>query len=129
MVPHLNQRANVSNPLRKQVTNARMEKLFLAFEMLRLRDREMPGQMAGSFFYVASHEGCHKQALEQALGMSTASGSRNTDLLCDGRVGRVAKGLGLIHKEVDPTNKRRQTLHLTPLGKDLARMILQTIYD
>ena len=106
-----------------------MERIHLAFEMLRLRDREMPGQVACTFFYVASHEGCHKQALEQELGMTTASSSRNTDLLSKGRVGRGAVGLGLITKEVDETNRRRQVLKLTSLGKDLARMIKQTIYD
>ena len=106
-----------------------MERIYLAFEMLRLRDREMPGQTACTFFYVASHDGCHKQALEQELSMTTASASRNTDLLSKGRVGRGALGLGLITKEVDQSNKRRQTLKLTSLGKDLARMIKQTIYD
>ena len=106
-----------------------MERIHLAFEMLRLRDREMPGQVACTFFYVASHDGCHKQALEEELGMTTASGSRNTDLLSKGRVGRGAVGLGLITKEVDATNRRRQVLKLTSLGKDLARMIKQTIYD
>jgi len=117
------------NPIRTQVTDARMEKIHLAFELLRLRDREMPGQTACTFFYVASHEGCHKQALEQELSMTTASASRNTDLLSKGRTGRGSQGLGLITKEVDPSNRRRQTLKLTTLGQDLARMIKQTIYD
>lgn len=106
-----------------------MEKILMGFELLRLRDREMPGQVTCSFLYIASHDGCHKQALEEELGLSTASASRNTDILSRGRIGRGAGGLGLITKEVDPTNKRRQTLKLTPLGKDLARMIKQTIYD
>jgi len=81
------------------------------------------------FLYVASHDGCHKQAIEQDLGLSTASSSRNTDILSTGRIGRGAGGLGLIIKEEDKTNRRRQLLRLSPLGKDLARMIKQTIYD
>jgi len=116
------------NQIRTQVTDARLERIHLAFELLRLRDREMPGQVACTFFYVASHDGCHKQALEQDLNMTTASASRNTDLLSKGRKGRGAQGLGLITKEVDPENRRRQILRLTLLGKDLAQMIKQTIY-
>lgn len=116
------------DPIRTQVTDARLERIYLAFELLRLRDREMPGQVACTFFYVASHDGCHKQALEQDLNMTTASASRNTDLLSKGRKGRGAQGLGLITKGKDPENGRRQVLRLTLLGKDLAQMIKQTIY-
>ena len=106
-----------------------MQRVYLAFELLRLRDREMPGQVTACFFYVAAHDGCHKQAIEQELGLSTASSSRNTDILSTGRVGRDANGLGLIIKGEDKSNRRRQILRLSPLGKDLALMIKQTLYD
>lgn len=89
----------------------------------------MPGQVACSFFYIASHDGCHKQALEQELNMTTASGSRNTDLLSKGRPGRDAEGLELIKKDKDQDDGRRQTLSLTELGKDLAFSIKETIYS
>ena len=106
-----------------------MEKIQRAFDLIRVFDREMPGQVVSVFLYIASHDGCNKQALEQELGLTTASSSRNTDLLSKGRVGRVTSGLGLITKEDDPSNGRRQVLKLTPEGKDLARLIKQTIYD
>lgn len=105
-----------------------MEKIQRAFDLIRVLDREMPGQVVSVFLYIASHDGCNKQALEQELGLTTASSSRNTDLLSSGRIGRSTSGLGLITKEVDPGNGRRQVLKLTSQGKDLARLIKDTIY-
>ena len=116
------------DPLRNQPTDARLEKVQAAFELIRLLDREMPGQVVSCFLYVASHNGCHKQAMEQELGLTTASSSRNTDILSKGRPGRGAEGLDLITKEVDPTNRRRQTLTLTPRGKSLAQQMKTIIY-
>ena len=49
------------------------------------------------------------------MGLSTASGSRNTDYLCAQNRFKIAD-LNLITKEVDPLNKRRTILRLTPLG-------------
>ncbi len=106
-----------------------MEKIQRAFDLIRIKDREMPGQVVSVFLYIASHDGCNKQALEQELGLTTASSSRNTDLLSSGRIGRETSGLGLITKEEDPGNGRRQVLKLTPEGKDLARSMKQIIYD
>lgn len=89
----------------------------------------MPGQVVSTFLYVASHDGCHKQALEEELGLTAASASRNTDILSDkGRVGRNAAGLGLITKEEDPSNGRRQVLRLTAEGKRLAQTMKLLIY-
>ncbi len=120
---------NVVDPLRKQATNAIVEKLLAGFEHLRILDREMPGQVVCCFLYVASHDRCHKQAMEEELGLTPASSSRNTDILSRGRYGRQAEGLDLITKEVDPTNRRRQILTLTPRGKSLIQKMLSTIYD
>ena len=105
-----------------------MDQIRSAFEQIRLLDREMPGQVVSCFLYVASHDGCHKQAMEQELGLTTASSSRNTDILSKGRLGREAEGLDLITKEVDPANRRRQTLKLTPRGKSLAQQMKTIIY-
>ena len=57
--------------------------------------------------------------------MTTASSSRNTDWLSDGRMGLKHKGLGLITKEKDG---RRQRLRLTPRGKALIRQMKSLIY-
>lgn len=90
-------------------------------------DREFPAQVMATFLYVAMHEDCHKTALEEDLGLTTASGSRNTDWLTTQH--RLSKpGLDLIIKEVDPTNRRRTTLRLSPKGKALIKRIKDALY-
>lgn len=113
------------DPLANQCTDARIEKVHQAFDLLLLLQREIPGQLVSTFLYIASHDGCHKQALEQELNMTTASSSRNTDWLSDGRMGIKHQGLGLITKEKDG---RRQRLRLTPKGKALIRQMKSHIY-
>ena len=114
-----------ADPLANQLKDTDLEKVRLAFNALLLMQREIPGQLVSTFLYIASHDGCHKQALEQELGFTTASSSRNTDWLSDGRMGIKHPGLGLITKEQDG---RRQRLRLTPRGKDLARQMKSIIY-
>ena len=118
----------MADPLRSQATSAQLEKVLAAFELLRILDREMPGQVVCCFLYVASHDRCHKQAMEDELGLTPASSSRNTDILSKGRPGRSAEGLDLITKEVDPVNRRRQILTLTPRGKAIAQQMKAIIY-
>ena len=66
--------------------------------------------------------------MEVELGMSRASGSRNTDWLS--RTHRLNKsGLNLIKKEIDPTDKRKTVLSLTRQGKDLVHKIAAILYD
>ena len=115
-------------PIRKQCTDARLEKIQNAFDVIRLLDREMPGQVLSAFLYVAAHNGCHKQALEEELGYTSPSASRVTDILSEGRPGRESKGLGLITKTEDLGNRRRQFLHLTAHGEDIARTMKRIIY-
>ena len=105
-----------------------MDQIRSAFEQIRLLDREMPGQVLCCFLYVASHDMCHSNAMAEALGLTAASSSRNTDILSTGRPGRVAEGLDLITKERDETNRRLQILTLTPRGKQLAQQMKSIIY-
>ena len=116
------------DPLRTQCTDGRLELIHNAFELIRLLDREMPGQVVSCFLYVASHDGCHANAMAEALGLTAASSSRNTDILSTGRPGRVAEGLNLITKTRDEANRRLQILTLTPRGKQLAQQMKSIIY-
>ena len=116
------------DPNRNQATDARLERLHSAFELIRIKDREMPGQVVSCFLYVASHDGCHKQAMEHELNLTSASASRNTDILSKGRLGRESQGLGLITKRRDNDNGRKQILTLTPAGKALANQMKSIIY-
>ena len=115
------------NPLKRNLTDHKADRLLDSLDLLRLLDREIPGQVMATFLYVASHNPCHKQALEEDLGFSTASGSRNTDWLSEKH--RLKKpGLGLIKKEIDPSNKRRQLLSLTKEGELLISKMLKLLY-
>ena len=118
----------MADPLKRPVTNDQMLKLMKAFELLRVMDREIPGQLVTAFFYVCSHNGCHKLAMEQDLGLKTASASRLTDWLSDfHRLGKP--GLGLIEKFTDPANRRRQYLRLTAKGQALLQQIEEAVYS
>lgn len=114
------------DPLRKTITCTTLARLADAFDQLRMLDREMPGQVVSAFLYVSSHDGCHKHAMELALELKSASGSRVTDWLSDyHRLGKP--GLGLITKKVDPTCRRRQILQLTSKGKELAQVFRDAV--
>ena len=96
--------------------------------LIRVLDPETPGQVITAFLYVASHNRCHKQALEQALQLSTASASRCTDYLsAQHRLGKP--GLDLVVKVVDPSDRRRLELHLTRKGELIAQQLKEVIYD
>jgi DNA-binding MarR family transcriptional regulator len=104
-----------------------MSQMLKAFELLRLMDREIPGQLVSAFLYIASHNPCHKQAMEEDLDFTTSSASRLTDWLSEyHRLGKP--GLGLIVKNKDPTDFRRILITLTPKGESLARQMKEHLY-
>jgi len=108
------------DPLRKQLTDPKIARLLKVINLIRLYDRDVPGQVMATLLWVASHEGGHKTA---------ASTSRNTDWLAKKNpiLGRPA--LGLIVKEPDETNKRRVTLSLSSKGRDLIKTIKEILYE
>ena len=115
------------DPLRRQVTNDKALRLLKVINLLRLLDREVPGQVIASYLYVASHNHCHKSALEEDLDFTTASSSRNTVWLSEHH--RLNKpGMGLIKKQQDPNNRRRQMLSLTSRGEQLLKQIEELLY-
>ena len=115
------------DPLRRQLTDPDIEQLLKVIERIRILDRQFPAQVLSSLLYIASHDNCHKQALEEDLDITTASSSRNTDWLSEYH--RLRKpGLGLIIKEEDPGNGRRQQLKLSPKGRRLIQQIKEDLY-
>lgn len=98
-------------------------------EILRKLDREVPAQLISTLLYVASHDGCHKQALEEDLEFTTASGSRNTDYLSPKHRLGNKNGCNLIIKEVDPSNARRLQLRLTDQGHALIQRLKHVLYS
>ena len=94
------------NPLRRQITDLQVHKLLQVLQLIReleptkAKVNELPIQTLTCLMYIASHDGCHKQAMEEDLNMNKAAGSRNTDWLA--RLHRLGRpGLNLITKEVD----------------------------
>ncbi|MBI52090.1 MAG: hypothetical protein CL779_02590 [Chloroflexi bacterium] len=116
------------DPLKRALTNVSMERMLRVINLLRQHDRELPAQLMATFLYVCSHNPCHKQALEEDLMFTTASGSRNVNWLSDKH--RLKKpGLGLINCDRDPSNRRRLLLKLTPKGLSISKEIESILYD
>lgn len=118
------------DPLKRLETDSELSLLLTAWETIRLLHREMPAQAVTVLLYVASHNPCHKQAIEEDQNLTTASCSRMIDLLNKGygRKGVATQGLALIEKYTDPGNARRQMCKLTPKGEQLVHLIKSTIY-
>ena len=114
------------DPVKRQLTDDKANSLLKFNEVLRQLDREVPAQVISCFFYIAAHNPCHKQALEEDLGITTSSASRNIDWLS--RYHRLRKpGLGLIEKTTDPSNHRRIICSLTPKGVELIQTLKNTL--
>ena len=105
-----------------------MNRLFQCMEEFVKFDPEMPLQLQLTFLYIASNDGCHKQALEEELGYSNAAGSRNTDYLAEIHRYKNKPVLKLISKERDPSNLRRYQLVLTKSGKQLVDTLKEQLY-
>ncbi len=117
------------DPLKRLETDQDLAALLDAWEMLRVIHREVPAQAVTILLYIASHNPCHKQAIEEDQGLTTASCSRMITFLTGaGRPGVSPSGLSLIEKYTDPGNKRRYMLRLTPKGESLCKLIKQRIY-
>lgn len=118
------------DPLKRLETDEDLSSLLTAWETLRLTHREIPAQAVTCLLYVASHNPCHKQAIEEDQNLTTASCSRMIKFLYDKqpRPGVKTPGLGLVHRYTDPSNKRRHLVKLTPKGEQLVKLIKQTIY-
>ena len=115
------------DPLRRVITFENGLPLLEVVKELQTLDREIPAQVVCTYLYVATHDGCHSQAMMEDLELTAASASRNTDWLTKRhRLGKP--GLDLIVKEVDPSNRRRIFLRLTPKGKALIHSIYETLY-
>ena len=115
------------DPLKRDVTNDDLIPFLEAIEEIRVRDPDMTAAVLSMFLYIASHDGCHKQAIEEDLEISTSNSSRAADWLLDRKTLRKP-GLGLISKEADPSNKRRTMYSLTQQGRHLANRLKQSLY-
>lgn len=118
----------ISSPILRKRTDALLYRLLKVEQLFRLTDDEVPAQLVAVFCYIASHNPCHLQAIQEDVGLSNNSVSRNTDWLSSShRLGKP--GMGLIVKEVDNLNQRRKIVRLTSKGELLADQIKAILYE
>ena len=118
----------MSDPIKKALTNTAMWKQCQIQRHFQTLDNSVTAQIAVTFLYIASHNPCHKQALEEELGFATSTASRNIDWLSHHH--RLDKpGLGLVMKTRDPSNLRRYILQLTPKGEQFVKQIEDLLND
>tara|TARA_Y100000994_G_C15524865_1_gene373234 strand:+ start:279 stop:677 length:399 start_codon:yes stop_codon:yes gene_type:complete len=123
------------DPLIRTCTDEKMNGLLEIMQIIselkpaNAKAKELPMQTIQCLFYIASHDGCHKQALEEDLNMNKASGSRNTDWLSAHHRIAERSGLGLISKMPDFSDRRRDRLFLTRKGKELVRNLKISINE
>ena len=109
------------DPYKRLETNSNINRLLSTWEMLRKMHREVPAQAVTMLLYVASHNPCHKQAIEEDTGLTSASSSRMiTFLTSNGRPGVQNSGVALMQTEKDG---RRLLLSLTPEGEAFAAQL------
>ena len=86
------------NPLKRDITNDDLLPLLEVIEEIRVRDPEMTAAVLSIFLYVATHDDCHKQAIEEDLEISTSNCSRAADWLLDKKDPIVQQILSLVRK-------------------------------
>ena len=89
-------------------------------------EKDMPMSMAVIFVWVSLNEGKTQVDLRNALGMPSATSSRNLAALS--KVHRLGKeGHNLIKWEENPEDRRAKLLYLTTKGKALTKTLLATL--
>lgn len=105
------------------LTNEALYRAYLVVEVLRSTgEREFPMQLASTFLWIASHDGCLQEDLPDAISMSPSSVSRNVTWLGQShRSGR--EGLHLVVRRRDTINPKRWRLFLTRKGVQFVNLI------
>ena len=116
------------DPIRREVTDDSLTGLLRGIEMFRVLEREVPAQLISVFLYVATHQGCHKQALEEDLNIKTSSSSRLIDWLGKRHSLSSKPGLELVETYKDDGNWRRLCLRLTTRGEQLVDQLNHIVY-
>ena len=99
-----------------------LNKLLLVIEEFRKIDPQLPQQMAAILIYVCGHNGCSVKDIENGLGMSQSSASRNAAALSSThRPGK--NGFELIQEQTDFEDARHKLLFLTPQGKRITETL------
>lgn len=100
-----------------------------AVEEFRKLDPTIQAQSIATFLFIAQNEGCSTADVGEALGLSQASASRNVGVFLKERTihGRAAAGHDLVTQSIDPLNRRRRIIKLTPKGRRVSESIQHVI--
>jgi len=103
---------------------AELNNLLKFIEEFRKYHAEVQAQTIASFLYIANwklrnpEEPIYVKDIAEAVGLPSATASRNVTLL--GRGGFGKQGMGLVETKEDVTFRTRKVVNLTPKGKKLA---------
>lgn len=111
----------------KQVVDEELLPLLEVLAEFRAIKKTLSAQAMSAFVYIAIHERVLQTDLEKDLRMSSASASRNTDLLTDWDW-HGKPGPNLIKKEPDPLMGNRTVLSLTQRGERFALTLKRHLY-
>ena len=104
-------------------------RVFLVIEVLRSTgEREFPLQLASTFLWIASHDGCKQEDLIKATSMSKSAVSRNVTWLGPRHRLDHRDGLKLVRRERDPDNPKAYRLYLTPKGVQFTALIEKQLH-
>jgi len=113
--------------MRKQPADEELLPLLEVLEEFNSHRSGLRVQVLATYLYIAANGPVPMPDLQRDLKMSSASASRNTDLLADWDW-RGNPGPNLIKKEPDPLMATRAILSLTARGERLALSIKRILY-
>lgn len=94
-------------------------------------DPTMQISTAQVLLYISHHQdkegGLSTGELRAALGMTPATASRNSYYWADGTPAMPGSGYGMVTIHVDPMDRRRRVLRLTPKGKNFIDTLEQLV--
>ena len=126
--PRLQLRSSTLAPDKKSIERPALYRMYMAFEVLRAKEREFPAQLVSTFLYIASHNGCRQEDLMEGTSMSSSSVSRNVTWLGPRhRLGR--EGLKLVYREIDPEDPKRYRIYLSRKGEQMATLLENTLEE
>jgi len=113
---------------KKNIERPALQRMYMAFEVLRAKEREFPAQLVSTFLYIANHNGCRQEDLMVGTSLSSSSVSRNVTWL--GPKHRSGKdGLKLVYREIDPDDPKRYRVYLSRKGEQMATLLENTLEE
>lgn len=127
MDKHHNATFVVADSCKCETMTKELNKLIHVLDEFRVLHPDIQSQAMQTFLYVASwadrDDDVYVKDIAEAIGMPSASASRNVTLLTKGTA--RMRGLGLLTTREDPMYRTRKIITLTPAGKKLVERITE----